>query len=77
MGFSGVVSLRPTAQSPVTLQNAASATGPPPAQKPALLTSCEYASRVIQSGRCGMPPGCNGAGRPEKRVTARSGAPQK
>ena len=24
-----------------------------------------------------MPPGCLGAGRPEKRVTARSGAPQK
>ena len=24
-----------------------------------------------------MPPGCSGAGRPENRVTARSGAPQK
>src|SRR5437773_1752067 len=48
-----------------------------PGQKPRLLTSCEYASRVIASGKCGMPPGCFGAARPEKRVTARSGAPQK
>ena len=30
-----------------------------------------------RSGRLGMPPGCSGAGRPENRVTARSGAPQK
>src|SRR5438045_5779088 len=48
-----------------------------PGQKPRLLTSCEYASRVIASGKCGIPPGCGGAGRPEKRVTARSKLPQK
>ena len=48
-----------------------------PAQKPALLTSCEYASQVTLSGRNGTPPGCNGARRPEKRVTARSKLPQK
>src|SRR5438552_19001378 len=48
-----------------------------PGQKPRLLTSCEYASRVIASGKCGMPPGCFGAARPEKRVTARSGETQK
>src|ERR1051326_492297 len=48
-----------------------------PGQKPRLLTSCEYASRVISSGKCGIPPGCGGACRPEKRVTARSKLPQK
>ena len=51
--------------------------GDVPGQKPRLLTSCEYASRVIASGRCGIPPGCGGAGRPENRVTARSKLPQK
>ena len=48
-----------------------------PGQKPRLLTSCEYASRATASGKCGTPPGCGGAGRPEKRVTARSKLPQK
>ena len=37
-----------------------------------LLTSCEYDSRVIESA-----PSFGGAGRPEKRVTARSKLPQK
>lgn len=37
--------------------------------------SCEYASRVIQSGRFGIPPGCCGAGRPLNRVQARSNEP--
>src|SRR6266542_2942619 len=36
------------------------------------MTSCEYASRLIVSA-----PGRCGAGRPEKRVTARSKLPQK
>src|ERR1700685_661269 len=45
---------------------------PPPGQKPALITSCEYASRVIESA-----PSRGGARRPEKRVTARSKLPQK
>src|SRR5437879_12572343 len=48
-----------------------------PGQKPRLLSSFEYASRVIESGKCGTPPGCGGARRPEKRVTARSKLPQK
>src|SRR5438874_11161761 len=50
--------------------------GPPPGQKPALETSCEYASSVIESGTPGVL-GCAGARRPEKRVTARSKLPQK
>src|SRR2546429_4448048 len=37
--------------------------------------SWEYASRVTKSARCGIPPGCGGAGRPEKRVHARSKPP--
>src|SRR6478752_4448199 len=45
---------------------------PPPNQKPTLLTSWEYASRVI-----GSAPGFSGALRPENRVTARSKLPQK
>ena len=32
--------------------------------------SWEYASRVTESARCGIPPGCGGAGRPENRVHA-------
>jgi hypothetical protein len=48
-----------------------------PGQKPALLTSCEYASCVTLSGRWGTPPGCKGARRPENRVTAKSKLPQK
>jgi hypothetical protein len=48
----------------------------PPGQKPPLLTSCEYASRVTESATLGAP-GCGGAGRPENRVTARSKLPQK
>src|SRR5581483_11247292 len=53
---------------------AASLTGPPPlpGQNPALLHSCEYASRVI-----GSAPSRGGARRPEKRVTAKSKLPQK
>ncbi len=43
-----------------------------PGQNPWLMTSCEYASRVI-----GSAPGRGGARRPEKRVTARSKLPQK
>src|SRR5437899_11628202 len=43
-----------------------------PGQKPALDTSCEYASRVIASA-----PSRAGALRPLKRVTARSKPPQK
>src|SRR5438094_2696248 len=45
---------------------------PPPGQKPTLLTSWEYDSRVT-----GSAPGRSGARRPEKRVTARSKLPQK
>ena len=51
--------------------------GGPPGQNPALVTSCEYASRATSSGKFGMPPGWGGAVRPEKRVTARSKLPQK
>src|SRR3546814_4231016 len=50
---------------------------PAPGQKPALASSCEYASCITQSAQFGAPPGCRGAPRPEKRVTARSKAPQK
>jgi hypothetical protein len=49
---------------------------PPPGQKPALLTSCEYASTITHLPTFGTP-GCSGARRPEKRVTAISNAPQK
>src|SRR2546430_4290762 len=49
----------------------------PPGQNPALLTSCEYASRVTRSAQLGTPPGCGGAVRPENRVQARSKLPQK
>ena len=45
--------------------------GPPPGQKPALITSCEYASRM-KAG-----PSRGGAGLPEKRVTARSKLPRR
>src|SRR5262245_41945936 len=46
--------------------------GPLPGQNPQLLSSCEAASRVTASAS-----GSAGARRPEKRVTARSQAPQK
>src|SRR3546814_5499319 len=50
---------------------------PAPGQKPALASSCEYASCITQSAQFGAPPGCRAAPRPEKRVTARSKAPHK
>src|SRR6266536_1585972 len=34
--------------------------------------SSDVCSSDLQSGRLGTPPGCRGAARPEKRVTARS-----
>jgi hypothetical protein len=39
--------------------------------------SREYASSWTQSAQLGTPAGWRGAGRPEKRVAARSNAPQK
>jgi len=42
---------------------------PPPGQNPALITSCEYASRVMESA-----PARSGARLPEKRLTASAGA---
>ena len=38
---------------------------------------CDSASSMTQSGQLGTPPGWRGAGRPEKRVVARSKPPQK
>lgn len=48
-----------------------------PGQKPALVTSWEYASRATSSGRLVTLPGCGGAVLPEKRDVARSKLPQK
>ena len=51
-----------------------SPSSPPPGQNPQLDTSWLYASSCTQSGQFGTPPGCFGAGRPEKRVDREVGA---
>src|SRR6266516_3037591 len=45
--------------------------------KAQLETSCEYASAITQLATLGVTPFGGGAGRPEKRVTAKSKLPQK